>query len=173
VALFWRLTDGASSGDNPRHHNRARDGGGDVMSRYFVTRADDQGFAFLNRYVPVYWSPCTFSIVNCIDDEIVAAVVLQDSNGVNAFIHVAADTRRRWLTRDYIYKTFRFAFDELGLNRLTGLVESDNELAIHFDEKLGFRKEAVLTGAGHRGQDAFIYAMHRHECRWLTELRRG
>jgi len=137
------------------------------MSRYSVEVANDAGFCFLNKYAAVPWSPWTKSIVQKLDGEIVAAVVLQDFNGHNLWMHVAADTTKRWITRDLIYWTFHFPFIQLGATRLTGWVEETNKAAIRFDEHVGFRREAVLASAGQHGEDVFLYTMHRHECRWL------
>jgi len=138
------------------------------MSRYSVERADDEGYAFLYQYTPVWWCPWTKSIVQKLDGEIVAAIVYQSANKHNAFLHVAARPGVRWVTRDLLYQTFAFPFLQLGLDRLTGWVEEDNLAAIRFDTHVGFRHEATLKGAGSSGQDVRLYAMFREDAnRWL------
>ena len=136
------------------------------MAKFEVAVANDEGFAFLCRHVPIYWSPWTKSIVQKRDGEIVAAIVYQNANDYNAFMHVASEPGVRWITRDLIYWTFHYPFVQMGLKRLTGWVESDNAAAIKFDEHLGFEREAVLKGAGQHGQDVFMYVMHRDKCKY-------
>lgn len=142
------------------------------MARFSVEVDNDGGFAFLNQYTQVYWSAWTKSIVQRRDGEIVAAIVYQDPNASNVFMHVAAKPNTRWITRDLIYYTFHFPFVQMGLRRVTGWVESTNYQAIRFDENLGFKREATLKGAGQDGQDVYLYTMFRENCKWLETLKR-
>lgn len=136
------------------------------MSRYSVEVANEEGFVFLNRFTPIHWCSWTKSIVQKRDGVIVAAIVYQEANAHNAWMHVAAEPGVRWVTRDLVYWTFNYPFVQLGLTRLTGWVEEDNKAAIRFDEHVGFKREATLKGAGQRGQDVHLYAMFREDCRY-------
>lgn len=133
--------------------------------RYSVECDNEGGFEFLNRFFKVYRSEWQKAIVQKRDGEIIAAVVYQDFNGSNVFVHVAAEPGKRWGTKAFLYWTMHYPFIQLGAKRMTGWVEADNLAAQKFDEGLGFKREALLRGAGQHGQDVILYVMHREDCR--------
>ena len=100
------------------------------------------------------------------DGEVIAAVVYDQFNGSNIFMHVAAIPGRKWMNRWMLHEAFKYPFVTLGCKRITGWVLSDNEDAKKFDEHLGFRREAVLHNAGPAGQDVYLYVMFRDDCRY-------
>jgi len=101
------------------------------------------------------------------DNELVAGVIYEGWNGVNLWMHVAAEPGKRWMTRDYLRYCFYYPFEELGCKRVSGYVEASNEVARRFDEHLGFQQEAVLKGAATDGGDVVLYVMRRENCRFL------
>jgi RimJ/RimL family protein N-acetyltransferase len=135
------------------------------QSRYSVECDNEGGFEFINRFFKIYRSEWQKSIVQKRDGEIIAAVLYQDFNGSNIFVHMAAEPGRRWGTKDFLYWTMHYPFVQLGAQRMTGWVEVDNIVAQKFDEHLGFKREAILKGAGQHGQDVILYVMHREDCR--------
>lgn len=98
--------------------------------------------------------------------ELVAGVLYENWNGVNVFMHVAIPPGAR-LTRRFVRYCFQYPFLELKCHRVSGWVEASNYAARRFDEHLGFRQEAVLTGAASDGGDVILYVMRRDECRYL------
>ena len=100
------------------------------------------------------------------DDEVIAAVVYDEYNGQNIFMHVAARPGRRWMTRQFLHTAFHYPFVQLGVQRITGWVEASNLDARKFDEHLGFRHEATLIKAAPDGGDVCLYVMHREWCRY-------
>ncbi|MEE4236973.1 MAG: GNAT family protein [Anderseniella sp.] len=102
------------------------------------------------------------------DKGLLAGVVLEGFTGTNANIHVAG-VGRHWLNRQFLMTVFEFAFRQLGLLRLTGLVDSNNEDAIRFDLHLGFEVEAVLKGAVPNG-DLLVLVMRPEQCRYLRSV---
>lgn len=130
--------------------------------------SDAEGaFEFLNRFCKIYRSEWQKGIVQKRDGRIIAAVLYQDCNSTNVFVHVAGEPGERWGTKSFLYWTMHYPFVQLGCSRMTGWVEVDNMAARKFDEHLGFKQEAILKGAGQHGQDVIVYAMHRQDCRWL------
>jgi RimJ/RimL family protein N-acetyltransferase len=101
------------------------------------------------------------------DGELIAGVMYEGYNGRNIWMHVAALTDKRWLTRSYMKVCFAYPFVQLGVNRISGYVNESNTLARRFDEHLGFKEEARLRGAAADGGDVIIYAMHKEECRYV------
>jgi RimJ/RimL family protein N-acetyltransferase len=98
---------------------------------------------------------------------LIAGVVFNLYNGPSVCIHVAAEPGKRWMTRDFLFRTFAYPFIQLKCNRITGLVRVDNLEAQKFDEHLGFKKEGLLRKAATDGTDMILYGMLREECRWL------
>ena len=101
------------------------------------------------------------------DGELVAGVVYEGYNGFNVWMHVAAVPGRSWLNKGYLRYCFEYPFIELGCRRVSGYVEAHNQDARRFDEHLGFRQEAVLSGAASDGGDVILYVMRREDCRFL------
>jgi len=133
--------------------------------------SDAEGaFEFINRFCKIYRSEWQKGIVQKKDGEIIAAVLYQDFNSSNVFVHVAGIPGRRWGTKQFLLETMYYPFITLGCKRMTGWVEADNAAAIQFDEHLGFTREATLKGAGQYGQDVHLYVMHREDCRHIRRF---
>ncbi len=101
------------------------------------------------------------------EGELVAGVVMESFTGRSANMHVAG-VGRNWLNRNMIQTCFIYAFDHLGLQRLTGLVPASNTAALAFDLHLGFRHEYTLVDGAKDG-DLHILCMRRADCRFLPQ----
>lgn len=101
------------------------------------------------------------------DGDLVAGVIYEGFNGRNVWMHVAAESSRRWLVRDYLRACFAYPFNVCGCDRVSGYVEDSNESAKRFDEHLGFRPEARLKGAAPDGGDVILYVMWKKDCRYV------
>lgn len=101
------------------------------------------------------------------DGQLIGGVVFDNFLGRSICIHVAADGGF-WLTRDFLHAAFSYPFDQLGVSKLIGPVDSDNFEARRFDEHLGFIPEAVIKDAGRHG-DLILYSMTRQQCRFLKD----
>lgn len=134
--------------------------------RTHVVADRDAAYAFVNAATPISRTAEQRGLIQVRDSETIAAVVYDDYNGSNIFMHVAATPGRRWMTRWFLHETFKYPFITLGCDRITGWVSSDNAEAIRFDEHLGFKREAVLHKAGPARQDVFLYVMFREDCRY-------
>jgi len=105
------------------------------------------------------------------DNELIAGVAFNMYTKASICMHVAAMPGKRWMTRDFLWRSFAYPFIQLGCNRVTGLVREDNFVAQKFDEHLGFKREGLLRRACTDGQNMILYGMLREECRWL-EIKR-
>lgn len=101
------------------------------------------------------------------DGELIAGVAFNMYSGPSISMHVAAEPGKRWMNRDFLYRTFAYPFIQLKCHRVTGLVRVDNLEAQRFDEHLGFKKEGVLRRAATDGTDMIVYGMLQDECRFL------
>ncbi len=102
------------------------------------------------------------------DGQLIAGVIYEGFNKFNVWMHVAAEPGRRWLNREFLRYAFVYPFDELGCKRVSGYVNDSNADAKRFDEHLGFKPEARLTGAAPDGGDVVIYCMTRKDCRYVV-----
>lgn len=99
--------------------------------------------------------------------KIVAGVVYFDYRDGDIQIAVASDDPY-WLTRDSLVNFFWYPFGQLNVRRITAFTDVNNRRARSCLEKLGFTLEGVKRGALD-GNDAAMYGMLKHECRWLNE----
>lgn len=107
------------------------------------------------------------------DGELVAGVLFTNYTRAAILMHVASDGSRHWMTPAFLAASFRYPFIQLGCRRVTGLVRLDNEVAMHFDEHLGFKREGVLREGATDGCDLVLYGMLKSECRFLKERLRA
>lgn len=103
--------------------------------------------------------------------EIVAGVVLNQNNGANALCHVAVEKPGKEMLLLFTHFC-RYAFLQIGLKRLTGLVPRSNAKVLHFDLKLGFEIDHVIKDGALDG-DMVMLVMWPHKCPWLTEDERN
>lgn len=96
---------------------------------------------------------------------LVAGIVLESFTGRSANMHVAG-VGKNWVNRNLIMTCFLYAFDHLGLKRITGLVPASNAAALAFDLHLGFKLEHTLIDGAKDG-DLHILGMRREDCRYL------
>lgn len=100
------------------------------------------------------------------DDEIIAGVIYTNYAKPNILAHIAALPNKRWLNREFLFAMFDYPFNQLGCNRITGLVAKKNKEARRFDTHLGFEYEGNMRQAL-PDDDMLIYGMIKEKCKWL------
>lgn len=100
------------------------------------------------------------------DSALVAATAFDGYNGAQILMHVRVDDPQA-VTREFIWFSFWYPFEQLKVRRVTGLVPKKNKAARSLDEHLGFKLEATLKAA-HPTGDLLVYRMFRDECRFLS-----
>lgn len=98
------------------------------------------------------------------DGELVAGTLFDMFNGRSICMHVALD---KPITRTFLKTCFDYVFNQLGVQKAIGLVDSTNDSALRFDSHLGFVEEARIKDAGKSG-DLVLLTMNRAQCRWIT-----
>lgn len=112
------------------------------------------------------WSPADSEAIGLVRDGLLVAGVLFDHfNGRSIAMHVAGHGMR-WCTRAFLRACFGYAFVQLGVHKVLGLVDEANVRAQRLDEHLGFHLEARITDAA-PGGDLLIYSMTAATCRFL------
>ena len=99
------------------------------------------------------------------DGKIIAGVVYENWNRRNVFAHQAIEGR---ITRQYLWTIFDYPFNQLKVERLTGMIPQGNTKAARAAVKMGFTLETVLRDA-HPSGHLLVYVMRRDNCRWLNE----
>ena len=101
-----------------------------------------------------------------VNGDLVSGIVFEEYNGHNANVHIAVSKPTK-LFLDLLDHAFVYAFQTMGVQRLTGLVEADNQKALQLDINIGFKIEAVMKSAGSSGQDVLLLVL------WPENYRRG
>lgn len=119
---------------------------------------------YTRRHVPFNLSRGMHGIGLERNGEMAVGIVYENFNGVNCWAHIAATGRGN---RDILRAGFIYPFVQLGLKRISGMVEASNTAARELDEHLGFKQEAVLRGAASDGGDVLLYVMRREDCKYV------
>lgn len=109
------------------------------------------------------WSTTSWAIGLEVDGEIVSGTVYEGINSASIIMHCALSV----ITRPLLWMSFDYPFNQLGMTKLVGPVDSGNLKARRLNEHLGFVPEATLKDAAPNG-DLIIYTMTRPQCRWLN-----
>ena len=100
-----------------------------------------------------------------LEDNLIAGVVYHNYRDTNIEMSIAT-LSPRWASRNTLFCIFAYPFNQLGVKRVTCLIDTLNESCINLVERLGFTHEGTLREA-HPNGDAEIYGMLKAECRWL------
>lgn len=138
------------------------------MKRVLTGHDDVFGPWLMERVSGGKWIPGRGSTIGLWEDGKgpIAACLYESCNGAMVLGHLAGDGKR-WMNREYLWYCFHYPFNELKVNKIIGLVNSDNLEARKLDEHMGFTLEATLKDAAPNG-DLLIYSMTRDQCRWLN-----
>lgn len=109
----------------------------------------------------------TQSLGCVINGELVAATTYDHFNGVSMQFGIWAGSRP---SPEWSQAIFAYPFDQLGVQKLIGIIFSSNAKSIKLAEHSGFELEAVVKDA-HPDGDMLIYTMTRDQCRVLNKWR--
>jgi hypothetical protein len=98
--------------------------------------------------------------------EVVAAVLYDGFNGHNVWMQVAGSPGTPWLTRAALRWSMIYPFHQMGVGRISAMVDANNKASSRFCEHLGFVHECTLPRASLSGGGLMIYRMFREECRY-------
>lgn len=102
------------------------------------------------------------------DGNLVGGVVMTDYRFFDAELSIYAG-KRNFIGAHGMRALFRYCFDDLGLARLTCLVDVQNKASRRFVEKAGWIHEGTKRKGLDGVADAAIYGMTREDCFWLEE----
>jgi hypothetical protein len=93
-------------------------------------------------------------------------VVFTGYLGSAIMLHMAGD-ETNWAGRDFLWMVFDYAFNQLGVRKLIGLVATNNLRALSIDLRLGFLLEGRIERVFPDGSDLLLLTMTRPQCKWL------
>jgi RimJ/RimL family protein N-acetyltransferase len=64
---------------------------------------------------------------------------------------------------------FDYPFNQCGLEKVFGIVNSLNTRAMEYDKKLGFKEAIRFAGMHADGGDLVVFEMNKSDCRWIKE----
>jgi hypothetical protein len=132
-----------------------------------VTGQEEIFGPWLMKLLKTEWFPGRGSIIGLWEDGVgpIAGCLYESYNKASIIGHLAG-VGKKWMNREYLWYCYYYPFEELKVNKIIGVVESDNLEAQKLDEHMGFTKEATLVGCAPKG-DLIIYTMTKDQCRWL------
>lgn len=101
------------------------------------------------------------------DGRIRGGVVFTGYLGSAIVVHMAGDGTN-WATRDFLWMVYDYSFNQLGVKKLIGLVQSSNLRAIAIDLRMGFRLEATISDIFPDGSDLLVLVMEKINAKWLN-----
>ena len=93
------------------------------------------------------------------------AVVFTNASQTNIMLAIVLEAP---LTRMFLRAIFFYPFLQLGVKRVTSLIDASNAKSRVLAEHAGFKPEGVLREAAGDG-DTIVYGMLRRECRWVPQ----
>jgi hypothetical protein len=101
------------------------------------------------------------------DGEIAGGLVYTGYLGKAITMH-SAGSEDNWVTRDFLWMIFHYAFVQLGCRVVFGPVSSKNTRSLSVTTRLGFVPAARIADVYHDGSDLVLLTMYKEQCRWLT-----
>ena len=93
--------------------------------------------------------------------EVVAGAIFDSFNGASVVAHVAAQS----VNREWLHAIHWYAFEQLRVNCVIGIVSSDNAKALRFDKHLGFREVTRIPNAC-PDADMVILTLNKEDARY-------
>ena len=82
------------------------------------------------------------------------------------FMHVVG-FEPKWFNRTFLWLCFHYPFEQLGVEKLFGLVSANRRHELAFFMKLGFIIETAIKEVYSDGADQLVVVMRRENCKWL------
>lgn len=118
-----------------------------------------------------YYEENTKAIGHVKDGKLIAAVIYNnftcqlDGSFFDAEMSVYS-IDKSWATRQYLKAVFSYPFTQLKLERVHTACSAQDEGAIMFNKKVGFKPEGYHRGAWILGGDMISFGMLKGECKW-------
>lgn len=101
-----------------------------------------------------------------IKGKIVAVSMWAGFNGASVYSHIAIEGTLNKEFFEFLWFSFYYAFEQLGVKKIIGLVEASNDKALKLDKHLGYEIEATIKDASPTG-DLHILTITKSQCKYL------
>lgn len=124
------------------------------------------GYWVASKAAVSHYDPSLSQAVGLVrDNALTAGVIYTDYNGKSIICHIAIDGG---VTADFMNKICDYPFNQCGVTKIIGPVDSSNEKCIRFVKKVGFKEEARIKDA-HPSGDVILFTMVKEDCKFLGE----
>lgn len=117
------------------------------------------------------WTHVCRAIGQVYDGKLIAGVMYDGYTGSNIAMSSRIDDPRH-VSREWIWAMLDYPFNKLQVKRVSAITNVNNLKAQKVNERLGFRREAVLGDYFPDG-DAILYVMRREDCDRFLRSRNG
>ena len=122
---------------------------------------------FAEQLLDTTFSPWATFIGRLDDDGTIRGVVAYDVMTKYDIQMHWIGTDKRWITKALCQAAFDYPFRQLGLSRVTGIVDERLTDVIKLNERLGFKVEGrIRRGLGDR--DSILMGLIREDCKWVN-----
>ena len=122
---------------------------------------------FLNHYALVQPTADMKLMGWVVGDNLKMVVGLNGFMGKVCQMHVAMAPDFQFTPKEMLKEVFKYAFLNLKIGQILGLVNSLNEKAMNYDQHLGFTELWRLPKMHDEGGDIVIFGMTKDQCRYL------
>jgi RimJ/RimL family protein N-acetyltransferase len=130
-----------------------------------VVQPREKLWAWFNDKLGIHWSEDFRAICLVQGGCFLGGVAYNGFVGKACFMH-SAISDPRGVSRTFVRSIFEYPFEQLNLEVVLALVDSQNSHALDINSRLGFSEKMRLPRAGPDG-DLIIMSMSRSECKWL------
>lgn len=122
---------------------------------------------FANRVLGVKFDPAQSAWMAKTDGQSIEAVIVYTRfSPHNCEMSIATNGERKWATREFLRACYRYPFVQMGLRRITAVVEEDNSKSLNMCRRLGHAEEARLKH-WFGEKDGIVFRMTKDTCKWL------
>jgi hypothetical protein len=136
------------------------------LSRTVRIDAPGDGQWVMDHVAGVFSPGYDHSFVACRDGQPIGGITVCKYLGNSVTLHMAGDDKH-WCSRDLLWFTFNYVFDQLGCYKALAPLRSDQDRIIAMDTRGGWSLEAVVRDAYAPGVHMLIIGMTKASCPWL------
>ena len=97
---------------------------------------------------------------------LLGGIAFCDYRGVSIQIHTASTKSKTWVTREWLHVMFDYAFRQLKVKKIFGIISAGNDDVLRFGLKMGFKIETRIADVFANG-DALVIYITPAMCKWL------
>jgi RimJ/RimL family protein N-acetyltransferase len=134
-----------------------------------ITAQDTRLLAWAQSQLGVAFHADSFTLADVVDGELRAVVVYSNWTRCGCEMSIASTTPR-WARRGFIRACFSYPFKQLGLVRVSFVMNENNAACIVLCKWLGAKQEGRLRQWYAGGYDAFVFGLLEEELpEWVFE----